>query len=248
MFQLQAPLAAWGDTAVGEYRGSYDYPGESALVGLLAAALGIRREDEAAHLELARGYGFAVGVQGEGRLLRDYHTAQVPGRTALKGRPHRTRRDELVVPKEKLHTVLSSRDYRQNVAYLVAVQPSAQSPYSLKDLAVALAEPRFTLYLGRKSCPLAVPLSAEVIAAPDARQAVEQYRSSLVERTQKYVQSRERFPMELPAPLNRLVWGERVTSGMEAELTVTRKDRLIRRAGWQFGDRLEHVALLAQED
>ena len=54
VFQLQAPLSSWGDTAVGEYRGSYEHPGESALIGLLGAALGIRREDEAAHTILFR--------------------------------------------------------------------------------------------------------------------------------------------------------------------------------------------------
>ena len=30
VFQLQAPLSSWGDTAVGEYRGSFEHPGESA--------------------------------------------------------------------------------------------------------------------------------------------------------------------------------------------------------------------------
>ena len=87
VFQLQAPLAAWGDVAVGEYRGSREYPGASALIGLLGAALGLRREDEAAHAALRDGYRFAVGVVSAGHLLRDYHTAQVPGRTTLKGRP-----------------------------------------------------------------------------------------------------------------------------------------------------------------
>ena len=123
VFQLRAPLAAWGDPAVGEYRGSHGYPGESALVGLLGAALGLRRENEAAHTALAQGYGFAVGVQTTGKLLRDYHTAQVPGRVSLKGRPHATRRDELRVPKDELNTILSTRDYRQDAACLVAVQP-----------------------------------------------------------------------------------------------------------------------------
>ena len=41
VFQLQAPLASWGEPAVGEYRGSCGYPGESALIGLLGAALGL---------------------------------------------------------------------------------------------------------------------------------------------------------------------------------------------------------------
>src|SRR5436190_16090271 len=113
VFQLQAPLASWGDTAVGEYRGSRDYPGQSALLGLLGAALGIRRDDEPAHTALRDGYRFAVGVVATGQLLRDYHTAQVPGRAALRNRPHASRRDELGVPKHELNTVLSTRDYRQ---------------------------------------------------------------------------------------------------------------------------------------
>ncbi|WP_295540003.1 CRISPR-associated protein Cas5, partial [Thiolapillus sp.] len=47
VFQLYAPLASWGGQAVGQERPSDDHPGRSALLGLLAAALGIRREEEA---------------------------------------------------------------------------------------------------------------------------------------------------------------------------------------------------------
>ena len=36
----------WGDVAVGEFRGSLDQPGASALIGLLGAAPGVRREDD----------------------------------------------------------------------------------------------------------------------------------------------------------------------------------------------------------
>ena len=50
VFQLQAPLAAWGDIAVGECRPTMAYPGQSALLGLLAAALGVRREDAEAQV------------------------------------------------------------------------------------------------------------------------------------------------------------------------------------------------------
>src|SRR3990172_11959484 len=146
VFQLQALLSSWGDTAVGEYRGSYEHPGESTLIGMLGAALGIRREDEAAHAALRQGYGFAVGVQSGGKLLRDYHTAQVPGRASLKGRPHATRKDELGVPKDDLNTILSTRDYRQEAASLIAVQPRTDAPYPLEVLADALRKPRFVLY------------------------------------------------------------------------------------------------------
>ena len=248
IFQLQAPLSSWGDTAVGEYRGSYDYPGESALIGLLGAAIGIHREDEAAHARLRQGYVLAVGVQSAGKLLRDYHTAQVPGRVALKGRPHATRRDELAVPKADLNTILSTRDYRQDAASLIAVQPRGNAPYTLEVLADKLRQPRFVLYLGRKSCPPAAPLHPVVITADSALAAFEEYSKRLNDQRDANKDRHGRLPLEPIGKLIRLVWGDGVEAGISADLSAPRKDRLIRRQGWQFGDRTEYVALLRHGD
>src|SRR5215213_3306304 len=71
-FTLTAPLAAMGEIAVGERRSSWDRPGRSAVLGLVAACLGIGREDEAAHEALETGYGLALRVQKSGSLLPDY--------------------------------------------------------------------------------------------------------------------------------------------------------------------------------
>jgi len=201
IFQLQAPLSAWGETAVGEFRPTANYPSESALLGLLAAALGIRREEEDSHAALRKGYGFAIGVLTSGRLLRDYHTAQVPGRVALKNRPHHTRRDEFNLPKEDLNTILSTRDYRQDAASLVAVQMCDGAPHTLNDLAQALAKPRFTLYLGRKACPPASPLNPQIISADNAQTALHDYRQKLAERSG-----------ETASAFERIVWGEGIES------------------------------------
>jgi CRISPR system Cascade subunit CasD len=235
VFQLQAPLSAWGETAVGEFRPTANYPSESALLGLLAAALGIRREEEDAHAALRRGYGFAIGVLSSGRLLRDYHTAQVPGRVSLKNRPHNSRRDELNLPKEELNTILSTRDYRQDAASLVAVQVRDGAPYALSDVAQALAKPRFTLYLGRKACPPALPLNPQIIAAENALTALQAYQQALAERGG-----------EIPLAFERIVWGEGIKAGTAHDLEVVRKDRVLLRENWQFGDRIEYVALSPQ--
>ncbi len=232
VFQLQAALASWGDVAVGEYRGSREHPGASALVGLLGAALGVRRDDEAGHAALRDGYAFAVGTVAAGDLLRDYHTAQVPGRSDLKGRPHRTRRDELAVPKRDLHTILSTRDYRQGGAWAVAVQALPGAPHSLNALVHSLHQPRFVLYLGRKCCPPAAPLAPLVAEAASAHAALVAYLAAA----------------QPPAALRSLAWADGVEAGLPAHLSVLRKDRLIRRRGWQFGDRTEHIALLAEDD
>lgn len=235
VFQLQASLSAWGETAVGEFRPTANYPSESALLGLLAAALGIRREEEEAHAALRAGYGFAIGVLSSGRLLRDYHTAQVPGRVSLKNRPHNSRRDELNLPKDELNTILSTRDYRQDAASVVAVQVRDGAPYALSDVAQALAKPRFTLYLGRKACPPALPLNPQIIAAKNALSALQAYRQALGERSGETVLA-----------LERMVWGEGIDSGATHDLEVVRKDRVLSRGHWQFGDRIEYVALAPQ--
>jgi len=247
VFQLQAPLAAWGEPAVGEFRGSANHPGESALLGLLAAALGVVRDDEAALQSLQRGYLFAVGVQSAGTLLRDYHTAQVPSSSTLKGRPHATRADELAVPRYELNTILSTRDHRQDAACLVAVQAREGAPHGLSELAGALRAPRFALYLGRRACPLATPLWPQVIAADSALSAFAAYRALLQARITPHDDRWGRPAVELPLPVRSLSWSDGVEAGIAVQLSAPRKDRVIRRSRWQFGDRLEHRALLAEE-
>lgn len=248
VFRLYAPMASWGDSAVGEMRGTRTEPGEAALLGLIAAALGIDRHDESAHQVLRDGYDLAVAVLGEGRLLRDFHTTEVPSRVSLKGKPHRTRRDELLAVTPKDNPVLSTRDYRQDPIYLVSVSARDVAPYSLAALADAIRKPRYTLYLGRKSCPPAAPLWPQIEAAADVRQACEAYLIKLAA-TLDAVEERAR-PLHAQAglkvpgealPICSLHWGEHSISGVPKTITVPRKDRLLSRTRWQFGDRVAHV-------
>jgi CRISPR system Cascade subunit CasD len=250
IFQLQAPLSSWGETAVGEYRPSAEYPSQSAIQGLLAAALGIDRDDDVAQTALRTGYRLAVGVLSQGRLLRDYHTAQVPSRTDLKKRPHATRRDELSLPKQDINTILSSRDYRQDAASLVAVQVVANAPYSLMQLAEALNKPKFVLYLGRKSCPIAVPLHPRIVNADTINAALAGYQQQLSALWQETLPN---HPAPNSLPIQKMAWGDDFGAddlaavGVQRDLSVNRKDHVITRKGWQFSDRREHIALLVKE-
>jgi CRISPR system Cascade subunit CasD len=183
-------------------------------------------------------YGIVVGVVAPGRLLRDYHTAQVPGRASLKRRPHRTRRDELSLPKDELNTVLSTRDYRQDAVSIIVLWEKPGASHSLTALQLALRQPKYTLYLGRKACPPALPLSPQVVEASDVRTAF----------------LRAEFPLEVglthdgdgePLPLLQLIWGDDAgMGGLLPTLSVPRKDELLSRQRWQFGDRMEHIAVL----
>ncbi len=243
VFQLQGPMAAWGVPAVGGYRASASYPGKSALAGLLGAALGLRRGIDTIQLQaLHDHYRYAVAVREEGGILRDYHTSQVPSQTALKKHPHASRRDELSVPQEDLNTILSTRDYRSNGDWLVAVQVSEDSVHALEDLAAALRQPQFVLYLGRKSCPPAVPLFPQVVEADTVYQAFGQF-EALVQQSQASLDK----PKENQHQIKKLIWEEGISMGVPHDLRTWRKDRLIQRDNWQFGDRIELIAMMAPE-
>ena len=105
----------------------------------------------------------------------DYHTTQVP--SSGSGRNRRqfaTRRDELTaVPRPDLNTILSRRDYRLDALYTIALWERPGAPRPLAELAARLHEPVFTLYLGRKSCPLALPLAAQVVTEDNIQHAMD---------------------------------------------------------------------------
>lgn len=256
VFRLYAPMASWGDVAVGEMRGSRNEPSDSAVLGLLATALGIKRDDEAAQLSLRDGYSFAVAVLGEGRLLRDYHTVQVPGRSALRKRPHSTRRDELSVAKDDLNTILSTRDYRQDAIYLVTVQAGDRAPYPLATLMAAIQKPRYPLYFGRKACPPAAPLWPQIEAAGNVMEACGLYLQKLAstltnvekESSRRHHAQAGIEPDGQASRIESLHWGDGVAAGVASIFSVPRKDRSLSRQRWQFGDRVEHVWHRAEEN
>lgn len=244
MFQLYGPMASWGDVAVGEARVSANHPGRSALIGLLAAALGIRRDNEAAQGRLAAGYRFAVRIHAAGNLLRDYHTVQVPSRAALKKRPHFTRRDELTPPKDELGTILSLRDYRVDAYYQVAVDSASDpAPWPLTELKQALEQPRFPLYLGRKSCPVALPLQPQLVTAESLDAAFTAARFTDPTAFAAAMDAPVRGS-GLANPTTSLYWDDGMASGVAARETFTRRDQPRTRRRWQFDERPEHHATL----
>lgn len=181
VFRLYGPMASWGEIAVGGNRTSANYPSKSAITGLLGAALGIKRENDELHLSLVDSYQQAVKVLSAGQLLIDYHTTQAPDSVG-KFR-YRTRRDEIVFGKDRLGTVLSSREYRTDALALVCISASKDASYSLLELQQALQRPKFHLYLGRKACPLALPLDASICEADNFRQALDIYSAVSIARS-----------------------------------------------------------------
>lgn len=245
LFQLYGPMSSWGEVAVGEARGTETHPGRSALIGLLAAALGIRRDDEDRLHKLSASFRFAVEVRSSGHFLRDYHTAQVPVQSALKKHPSRTRRDELMVPKDKLGTILSTRDYRCDAYYRILVEAIGQTEWTLDQLQAALLEPVFPLYLGRKSCPLSLPLAPRLVKAPSLVRALAQVAPMGPEHIAQGQFPGESSSIDTDQMLS-LYWDEGMEAGIEPEQAFTRRDQPRTRGRWQFDQRQENHAQIAR--
>lgn len=230
-FLIAAPLGAMGSLAVGERRDTWDRPGRSAVMGMVAACLGAERTNEQAHQALNAQYGMALRVEKCGSMLADFHTAQVPPRR--KDRVFRTRREELSV--NDLGAILSRRDYHTDVVVFIALWARSDAPrWSLDAIAQALREPQFAPYLGRRCCPLSLPLSPEINPAGNPVEA-------LAERAGRDNGLRLLSMQPTANPVITLDAADARAWGLNYQRIEIRRDALASRARWQFNLREEAV-------
>lgn len=136
LLRLAGPLQSWGSNSRFARRGTEIAPTKSGVIGMLAAAKGIRRTEPLTEL---LGLEFGVRLDQPGQILRDFQTAR-----SLDGRAS---------------APLTYRFYLSDAVFLTAVHGDAEL---LHDLAQALSRPRYPLYLGRRSCPPAGPVGLGV--------------------------------------------------------------------------------------
>lgn len=248
MLTLYSPMAAMGDIAVGERRASSSVPSKSAILGLVAAALGIDRADTDKHVALEKCYGFGVLVNEPGRPLDDYHTIQTASQSEIRkwsktaGHPPETRKQLLEA--ESLETILSTRGYRTDALYTATLWAKEPAPFTLEDIKSAILEPHYTLYFGRKACPFSLPLCPEIIS--DADTPGKAFR--------KYIESKNM--REIYALINsehhdgNLIWHADAEAIPEEDklYTIQRRDRIVNRTIWQFLPREEAVAQLPKDE
>lgn len=139
LLRLAAPLQAWGSDSKFETRKTNREPTKSGVVGLLAAALGIGR-DEPEKLAPLTALRFGVRVEREGTLLVDFHTAQ-------KMKPQKN---------EVETNYVTYRHYLSDAVFLAGLE--SENTALLQQLEQALHSPAFPLFLGRRSCPPTLPL------------------------------------------------------------------------------------------
>jgi len=240
-FWLHGPMCSWGDTAVGEVRPSRGHPGKSAVLGLVAGALGIERFDQAGHDALHQGLALAVLVAAPGLPLVDFHTVEPPRRR--KGVSYATRRDEVLALDERDNPIVSQRHYYCDAHYAVALWRRPQASCApLTEMAQALEQPVFVPYLGRKSCPLSLPMNPLLVEAEDVSQALLEY----LAQTQVAFRKHGLGPKIGLGPLSLLSDDEEaILRPSEGDQVFTSRDANPQHKRWQFGLRRERRRSLA---
>ncbi|TGD17582.1 type I-E CRISPR-associated protein Cas5/CasD [Levilactobacillus suantsaiihabitans] len=123
--KLTAPLQSYGNEASFARRTTNDYPTKSAVVGMVAAALGYRRNDQ--RILTLNQLSFAVRIDQVGRQLTDFQTVEWKKDTRK----------------------ITYRDYLQDAVFVVAL--GHEDDAVIDNIKFALKHPRFQLFLGRRS-------------------------------------------------------------------------------------------------
>lgn len=126
--RLAAPLQSYGDSASFERRTTFPVPSKSAIMGMIGAALGFRRESQ--DYKQLNNLDFAVRVDQPGKVLTDFQiTRYKPGKPGK----------------------LSHRSYLQDAVFIAVI--SSDQDTLMEKIEYALRHPKFQLYFGRRSNP-----------------------------------------------------------------------------------------------
>lgn len=141
LLRLAAPLQSWGTDSKFEIRRTDRQPSKSGVLGLVAAALGYRRDDDAA-IQSLHALRFGVRVDREGQqLLNDLHNAHT---------------EQFWATDDTKYAYITHRYYLADAIFLVGLESDDEA--LLQQIADALQHPAYPLFLGRRSCPPTLPL------------------------------------------------------------------------------------------
>jgi CRISPR system Cascade subunit CasD len=147
LLRLEGPLQAWGDQqSKFVIRRTAEAPTKSGVIGMLCAALGASRPDAAEKwLPMLGSLRMGVRIDLPGVRWWDYHTVGAGMRMRIAKGEGET----------KPGAMLTRREYLCDASFLVALKGETGL---ISQLETAIKTPKWTLYLGRKSCPPSRPL------------------------------------------------------------------------------------------
>ena len=141
--RLEGPLQSWGLRSKWDYRDTGREPSKSGIIGILGCALGYPRNDKRLEEELNKSLRIGVREELQGNITMDYHI--------IRGK--KLKADGSMF--KNTHSIVTRRYYLEDSAFLVVILGPEEL---LKKCVMALKDPIWVTYLGRKSCPPTRPI------------------------------------------------------------------------------------------
>lgn len=128
LLRLAAPMQSWGVGSKFNFRTTNLEPTRSGVIGMIAGAMGVGREDSLADFSKLK---FGVRIDQPGELDKDFHMVHQEIGT-------------------KINSWLTNRYYLFDAVFLVGLEGEMGLLKSIDD---AIKKPVYPIYLGRRSCP-----------------------------------------------------------------------------------------------
>lgn len=138
LLKFGGPMQSWGTSSHFETRNTDYYPSKSAVIGVISASFGYKRDDE--KIEELNALDFAVRVDQVGLLRKDYQTAR------------KLKKDE---------TYVTNRYYLEDAIFVVAI--SSKDDKWIEEIYYALKNPYFQPFMGRRSYPVQPDFIIDVV-------------------------------------------------------------------------------------
>ena len=229
VFSVTGPMVSWGTENAGNVvRDTASRPTKSAIMGLVAASMGIRRAEPARLEALAEDLSMACLTLAEGETLTDLHTVAA-GKLPAQCATPRTRREQLETMERG--GILTRRHYRTSAFYVMALTGADRL---VEEVRTALRYPKFQPALGRKSCMPSLPMAPVLVPATHLLQGMREVAAI-------HLNTPELAPMFRRGAAVVATWEHEVLP-LIASQVITRRDYPDGRRG--FGQRRESSAFV----
>lgn len=143
LLKFAGPLQSWGTESNFETRYTDLHPSKSGVIGMIAASLGYRRHEDK-KIQKLNELDFAVRIDYQGQIIKDYHTAKKYKKNG-----------------EFERTYVTERYYIEDGVFVVAIGHEQKT--FIEEIIEGLKNPYFQTFLGRRSLPLTADFLIDMV-------------------------------------------------------------------------------------
>lgn len=200
LLKLSGPMQSWGTSSHFVTRNTEYYPSKSAIIGIIAASFGYRR-DEDEKINKLNDLDFAVRIDQVGVLRKDFHIAS-----------------NYIDIWNNTDSYLTYRYYLEDSVFVVAL--SSEDEKWMDEIIYALKHPYFQQFMGRRSCP--VPI--DFVLKESERGAIDAIKNLSWQASEHYKKRNKEYIADIYAD-KKLLEGEAYTTRNDRVVSFSQKER-----------------------